>query len=216
MNNHYNVVKLLINRGAIVNAHKLDGWSSLHLAVCSYSSSIDTVKLLLLNGNANVNAINKYSQTPLDVLLRSSSGENHTKDQICKFLLDNGAVLNADINPKHKPDNYFMILNIISSYYTTHNTFLNENIEYLPWKQQLLSQFYPIPNSLIPKCGWLKAKEITRAYHENEIIFNLHLHIANTYSKKDSDNNIRMYLAKVSNKTYTILEILKYFIPQYI
>jgi len=216
MNNHCEIVKLLINRGASVNFLLMNGWSSLHLAVCSYTSSINTVKLLIENGNANINVLNHYSQTPLDVLLRSGPSKNTTKDQITRLLLDCGAILNVDINPKHKHENYFMILNIITSYHSTHSTFINKYIEYLPWRKQLLNEFYPnIPNSLIPKCGWSKAKEVTKKYYVNEIFFNLHLHIANEYAKKDSSSN-RMYMAGANNKTFTILTILKYYIPQYI
>jgi ankyrin repeat protein len=61
----YNIVKLLIEYGADVNAQDDDGWMSLMYAV-ECQDSYKTIELLINNG-ANVNLLNKYNQNALSV-----------------------------------------------------------------------------------------------------------------------------------------------------
>ena len=61
---YVDVVKVLIQNGADVNAVTKTKWTALHLAA-KYGHG-DTAQVLLENG-ADVNAVNLYEQTPLTV-----------------------------------------------------------------------------------------------------------------------------------------------------
>lgn len=88
-NNFIEMVKLLLENGADVNAR--GRYKETALTIASYNNNIELVKLLLDNG-ADVNAGNKYGYT---ALMWASTKWN--KD-IVKLLLDNGADVNARDN----------------------------------------------------------------------------------------------------------------------
>jgi ankyrin repeat protein len=83
--NHLEVVKLLLNRGAEVNARNIHCGTPLQQAICD----IEVVKLLLEHG-ADVNAKGGYNGTALQ---RAASG-GHL--QVVRLLLDHGANINAE------------------------------------------------------------------------------------------------------------------------
>jgi ankyrin repeat protein len=91
-NNQLEVVKLLINAGASVNAKELDGFTSLHQA--SIIGRRDFIELLLQAGGRKVlNCFDFISRTPLMYAV-----ENRHLD-IARTLLEEG----SDVNICHEP-----------------------------------------------------------------------------------------------------------------
>ncbi len=77
------IVKILLDNGAKVNAESLRGDTALHFA-CAGNGQEKIVKLLLAAG-ANVNATNRCGTTPL------SKATAFCRDDLVKLLLDRGA-----------------------------------------------------------------------------------------------------------------------------
>lgn len=89
------VVRLLLARGAkkVINAKDQHGFRPLHLAVHTESSII--ASLLITNG-ADINAINYYGETALDIAIKfQSPGQT-----IEKFLIAKGARCGSGIRPE--------------------------------------------------------------------------------------------------------------------
>ena len=78
--NHKDMVKLLIKKGADVNAADNDGETPLFIAV--YRDK-DIVELLIGKG-ADVNASNKYGETPLDEISNNKE-KGEVKDMLVKY-----------------------------------------------------------------------------------------------------------------------------------
>jgi ankyrin repeat protein len=79
-------VRLLLNKGADINAKDKDDQTALHRA------SYDKVVRLLLNKGADINAKDKYGNTALH------NASDRGKDKVVRLLLNKG----ADINAKDK------------------------------------------------------------------------------------------------------------------
>ena len=90
----YTTVKLLIDRGADVNAACTFGCTILHHASSRYKPQPDVVRLIIANG-ANVNARHNSGQTPLHWSVRWGGHRD-----IAELLLTSG----ADVNAKDKRD----------------------------------------------------------------------------------------------------------------
>lgn len=108
-----NTIQHLIKQGADVNFScpydKDEYRTKLHSA--AKNGSIELVKLLIENG-ANVNARDKYGETPLhhsiyhSVLDETQSNNNVSKEEIVKLLIENGADVNAKNNNEKTPLHY--------------------------------------------------------------------------------------------------------------
>ena len=85
-NGYVEVVKLLLDKEADINAANKDGWTPLHGA--SYYGHIEVIKLLL-DKEANVNAADKDGWTPLH------GASSHGHIEVVKLLLDKEADINA-------------------------------------------------------------------------------------------------------------------------
>ncbi|RDW85731.1 hypothetical protein BP5796_04056 [Coleophoma crateriformis] len=83
---HINIVKLLVEKGADINAADMNGRTLLYRA--SENGHIDVVKLLLEKG-ADVNATDKNGWTPL------CTASQHRHIDVVKLLLEMGADVNA-------------------------------------------------------------------------------------------------------------------------
>ena len=79
MGGHLEVIQLLLDHGADVNAQKEDRWTALHLGVLF--GHVQVVEVLLKRG-ADPHARTKKGETPFQ--LASSSSRNHT--QIMRLL----------------------------------------------------------------------------------------------------------------------------------
>ena len=83
---HFEIAKLLIAKGAKVNARNKRGWTPLHSA--AHHNSIGIAKLLIAKG-AKVNTRSIYGWTPLHSALEKNSIE------IAKLLIAKGAKVNT-------------------------------------------------------------------------------------------------------------------------
>jgi ankyrin repeat protein len=96
---HKDLVKLLLAKGADVNAKASVGATPLFWAVLR--NQIDDVRVLLDKG-ADVNAADSYGTTPLDCALQLNF------DKMAAFLVDKGADVNAQDQTGHRPLFYAM------------------------------------------------------------------------------------------------------------
>ena len=97
--NHTEVVSLLINSGAKIDATDPDGYTPLIWACSGDENKMDIVKILLEN-DADLNAESKSGITPLS----KSTLNNHI--DIAELLIHNG----ADINKKTNTKNTFLMV----------------------------------------------------------------------------------------------------------
>jgi ankyrin repeat protein len=96
---HKQIVEMLVNKGADVNAQPASGATALFFAVIRDQK--DDVQFLLDHG-ANVNLPDAYGDTALDMALRLQYGS------IIQILLDKGADVNAVDQSQHRPLSYAM------------------------------------------------------------------------------------------------------------
>jgi len=93
-NGHTDVVKLLIDNGAYVNAEGIYGWTALHaLAWNGRNNKAKEIAGLLLTNGANVNAKTDSGETPL--MLASADGY---KDIVERLLLAKGVDVDVENN----------------------------------------------------------------------------------------------------------------------
>ncbi len=96
---HKQIVEMLVNKGADVNAQPASGATPLFFAVVRDQK--DDVQLLLEH-SANVNLPDAYGDTCLDMALRLQFGS------VIPILLDKGADINAIDQSQHRPLSYAM------------------------------------------------------------------------------------------------------------
>jgi ankyrin repeat protein len=96
---HKQIVEMLVNKGADINAQPASGATPLFFAVLRDQK--DDVQFLLDKG-ANVNLPDAYGDTCLDMALRLQYGG------IIQILLDKGADVNAVDQGEHRPLFYAM------------------------------------------------------------------------------------------------------------
>jgi len=89
INGDIEIVEMLLNRGANINAVNQYGITALHNAV--RSKTMEIIELLLKRG-AYVNAKDSYSVTPLQLAFENGS------EEIVKLLLKHGAYVNSAYN----------------------------------------------------------------------------------------------------------------------
>jgi ankyrin repeat protein len=94
------VVQILLNAAAPINAQDKRGLSALHEA--ANGNSVEIVKLLIRNG-ANVNIKNNDGLTPLHVVTSSTVQSSETRLAIARSLLDAHAAINAVNNQGETP-----------------------------------------------------------------------------------------------------------------
>lgn len=105
------MIKLLIEKGADVNAKDEQGDTPLFAAVCSYSEKIKPLELMkiLLDNGADIHARNNKGMTPLIYSVRFISSRDEG-DEI-RFLISRGAEVNVKDNDGMTPLHYAVLNN---------------------------------------------------------------------------------------------------------
>lgn len=96
--NNAEILTLLLDFGADINAKNEYGYTPLHMCCQHISEELEASELLLRNG-ADINAQNAYKNTPLHLAAR------HNNLEVCKVLLESDSDINAkginDCTPLH-------------------------------------------------------------------------------------------------------------------
>jgi hypothetical protein len=101
------------------------------------------------------------------------------------------------------------------------DSFVNHHIEYQSYIDNIYSTCYPSGDLRValPLIGWTRAEAVRDQYYFDEILFYVHLHVANVLSKSRSSNrrtrsasrrcsNSRGFLANNSDMTSTLMIVL--------
>jgi ankyrin repeat protein len=96
-----NVVKLLLEKGINIRLKRKDGCTALHTA--SYYGQIDIAKLILETNISILEVTNIDGMTPLFLALMGVQDERQENEAMVKFLLDQGANIDAQTIHKTTP-----------------------------------------------------------------------------------------------------------------
>jgi len=140
-------IKLLVEKGANVNAKNGNGFTAL-MECCSGSSSSYEIAKFLIEKGANVNAKDKYGNTPL---MHASAFPDDSNLEIVKLLVEKG----ANVNDKHSSGSTALMHAAISSNFHIAK-FLIENGADIYAK----NQFNQTPSEMLEKANEMeKIKE---------------------------------------------------------
>ena len=114
------------------------------------------------------------------------------------------------------------------------DSLINHHIEYQPYINSIYTLCYPTGNRQLAKhlVGWIRAEAIRDKYYFDEILFYVHMHIANivmrsvkkcndTDTDTDTDTAINIsvcndHFASSSNKTFTLMKVLADRLTEYL
>jgi hypothetical protein len=138
-----------------------------------------------------------------------------------RLLLDRQAIIDEDkINSIRNQECKQMIIDEIKQRLqrAAFDSFINRYIEYPPFINIIYSTCYPSGDLRVaaPQVGWPRAEVLCNKYYFDEILFYVHLNVANVLSNSGSGNRetlakysqFKNYLAKNYNDTSTLMTVL--------
>ena len=209
--------QLLLDRGAEVDRKDDNGCTALMLA--TVHGHVECMRLLL-DGGADIE--NKGTEDFTALMITSVL----TSTCITRLLLDRGATIDEKFFTAVQFKNHEckqMILDEIQHRVrrASFDSFINHYIEYQPHIDEIYSTCYPAGDLRVatPDVGWTRAEAVRDKYYFNEILFYVHLYVANVLSKKTRStrqtksasrrcSNSRGMLASNSNTTSTLMMVL--------
>lgn len=223
-----------------INIKKLDGWTCLHSS--AYRGSLECMMILLdNNGDATIESVsgnlalhiaskrgnfrcvellvqrslfnfdyinhkNHYEETALDGAITNK------QKRTIEILLDAGAVSFKSDDIESSIDD------CVLEKKKCFDNFVDDYIEYPLWKEKLIAKIDILP-MMMPAAGYLSARfEVNKIYF-NEVLFLVHLNIAQVYTNCDPFKNSGVLAyhsnnSNNSNKTYLLMSLLKSFLRQ--
>ena len=156
-NGYYQPVSVLLDAGADINNKSYNNWTALHFSAmqCHYKVSL----LLCDRGIDIANNIDEYSPN-------SNDNDSNT---------DCRPIIRLEVENRHKRDAF--------------NSFITYHIEYKPYISRIYSICYPTTMTVknrttLPVIGWTMAEKVRNKYYFEEILFHVHMHVGNVYSKR--------------------------------
>jgi ankyrin repeat protein len=224
---HFEILKMLLERGADINIRHNIGWTALQFAVMG--NHLNNVNLLLEKG-IDVSDRDYFGHTSLII-----AANNCYVDMVC-ILLERGIIIDHDIDD-YAPDEYLahefeeideevpdcrpLILTEVENRRKRafFDSFIIRHIEYQPYINNIYARCYSAGNLQVakPPVGWITAEAISDKYYFDEVFFYLHLHLANLYASKEKIrftrssgkcSNSTNNLANNNNRTSTLMTIL--------
>jgi hypothetical protein len=213
---HFDCAQLLLERGAAIDSKDDHGCTALMLA--TMRGHIECMRLLL-DGGADIE--NKGTEGFSSLMITSVV----TNTCITRLLLDRGATIDevffTNVTFKNQECKQ-MILDEIQHRVrrATFDSFINHHIEYPPLIHDIYSRCYPSGDLRVaaPVIGWDRAEAVRNKHYFNEILFYVHLYVANVLSKRSTKqttqsssrrcSNSRGMLASNSNTTSTLMMVL--------
>ena len=210
-------IGVLQERGADIERKDDHGRSP--ILVASRQGMSASIKVLLDMG-ADIDSRDLNGRTAL------LTGARRGKSDSVRVLLDRGAHIDENkiekLNAVEQQCCKKMILNEIQHRLrrTVFNSYIDHHIEYQPYKRQIYLKCYPTGDLRVaePPIGWPRAEAIRNKYYFDEILFYVHLYVANEQAKKlphkrtrassKRCSNITTYLANNSNETSTLMAVL--------
>jgi hypothetical protein len=107
------------------------------------------------------------------------------------------------------------------------DNFINHHIQYQPYLDQINRICYPLGQSkyIQPKIGWTKANKVRNKYYYDEILFYLHLYVAQVCTKSIKKYNNDTIInasecidnfASNSNKTSTLMTVFSSHLKEFL
>jgi len=207
----------LLDRGADVESKDNDGYTS--LMITAAKGHIECMRELLDRG-ADIERTKSY--VGLNALIITAINGQLSSTRL---LLDRGASIDPeieddDLNPECKQMILDEILHRLRR--AAFDSFINHHIEYLPLIQNIYSTCYPSGDLRVasPAIGWDRAEAVRNKYYFDEVLFYVHVYVANELAKKAMPyqkrtrassrrcSNIQAYLATNSDDTSTLMTVL--------
>jgi ankyrin repeat protein len=200
---HSNIVEMLLNRDININSKTNDDRTALHWA--ANGGFKNCVEMLLNRADIQIN--DDISEYALD--LRQTNGNTIE-------IIDCRSIIFAEVEHRRKRALF--------------DSFINHHIEYQPYINSIYTLCYPTGNIQVakPPVGWIRAEAIRDKYYFDEILFYLHMHIANVVLRSvkkcnDTDTDTVLntsvcsdHFASSSNKTFTLMKVLADRLKEYL
>jgi len=156
-NGYYQPVSILLDAGADINNKSYNNWTALHFSAMQCHNK---VSLLLCDRGIDIaNNIDEYSP---------NSNDNDSS-------IDCRPIIRLEVENRHKRDAF--------------NSFITYHIEYKPYINRIYSICYPTTMTVnnrttLPIVGWVMAEKVRNKYYFEEILFHVHMHVGNVYTKR--------------------------------
>jgi len=179
-NNNFEIVKLLIENGADINA--MDCYGITPLMESSRLGRIEFVSIL----------IDHYVNIDEDIdIYAPDEGDIDGNGNLLELIDCRPIIFVEAVNRQERAD---------------FDLFINHYIEYQPYVKNIYSLCYPSGNlrCATPSLGWIKGKEIRDKYYFDEVFFYLHMHVANVYANNRPGTIEKSSLISKSSEYFSI------------
>ena len=212
---HTACIGVLLDRGADIESMDHEGSTALHKA--AQQGHIHCIAVLLDRG-ADIESMDNDG----DTALHRAACQGHI--ECTRLFLDRQAMIDeAEIDDIDDGDCKQMILDEIRHRLrrAAFDSFISHHIEYPPLIHNIYSTCYPSGDLRVaPAIGWDRAEAVRNKYYFDEVLFYVHVYVANELAKKAIPSqkrtrassrrcsNIQAYLATNSDDTSTLMTVL--------
>ena len=215
---HIECMRELLDRDADIESKNNDGYTT--LMITALKGQIECMRELLDRG-ADIERTRNYLGLNALIITAIRGQLDSTR-----LLLDRGASIDPlieddeNLNPECKQ----MILDEVQDRLrrAVFDSFINHHIEYPPLINNIYLTCYPSGDLRVasPAIGWDRAEAVRNKYYFDEVLFYVHVYVANELAKKAKIpqkrtrassrrcSNIQAYLATNSDDTSTLMTVL--------